>query len=274
MTGKRFGPPYSSEGPSRKSSPICAKFNRRINNADVSLHKCGHEKMLTFSTREQSSQPLSSCLKSARVRVCLRKPQKNRMAVTALRCGQRSAPPPPPTRPPRIGTRREPPCVTQPESQGAQCRRGGAELGGKQDVRKVNGDKCAILGMKMKNQVENMLTVPNWDFFHHSLASHGGSWPPCDESRGQQGTGPVRDSCASSGLTRVPVSPLGEVTRQPLRRPVPQEKICQNQLAPPRSLSLSLMLLLQAAAKDIIPSQSVTHTEQHRMVKNNWQEFV
>lgn len=44
------------------------------------------------------------------------------------------------------------------------------DLSGKRDVRKANSDERAILGMKMKKELENMLLVPQFDVFHHLLS--------------------------------------------------------------------------------------------------------
>lgn len=41
------------------------------------------------------------------------------------------------------------------------------DLSGKQDVRKANSDERAILGMKMKRELENMLLVHQFEVFHH-----------------------------------------------------------------------------------------------------------
>ena len=44
------------------------------------------------------------------------------------------------------------------------------DLSGKQDVRKANSDERAILGMKMKKELENMLLFPpQFKVFHHLL---------------------------------------------------------------------------------------------------------
>lgn len=43
------------------------------------------------------------------------------------------------------------------------------DLSGKQDVCEANSDEHAILGMKMKRELENMLLVPQFEVFHHLL---------------------------------------------------------------------------------------------------------
>lgn len=55
--------------------------------------------------------------------------------------------------------------VTQRESFCTQCHFTGPSVE-KQDVRKANSDERAILGMKMKRELENMLLVHQFEVFH------------------------------------------------------------------------------------------------------------
>lgn len=63
------------------------------------------------------------------------------------------------------------------------------DLNGKQDVCEANSDEHAILGMKMKRELENMLLVPQFEVFHHfhHFFPNGSFWTS-DESLGEQMT--------------------------------------------------------------------------------------
>lgn len=58
-------------------------------------------------------------------------------------------------------------------------------ISGKQDVQKAHSDEQAILGMKMKKDLENMLLIPQCEVSHHLLTIFSGSFSTSDESQGK-----------------------------------------------------------------------------------------